>query len=172
MGNKIKIFISGKICRNQYKNLICFATSLDPTEGTWLGLTDEVQEGEFRWLNGDVLRYNEWKVNEPNGRKQANCVVAFGNKMLDFSCSYSKHMMCSTIGRNKYFFPLQAQASEAWLKAGFSVFVARSVHKVVCRYVWFYVWNLHAILSTHLRCLKNSLQIFCWWSFYWNFIKL
>ena len=95
---------------DKVKILICFSTSLDPTEGTWLGLTDEVQEGEFRWLNGDVLRYNEWKVNEPNGRKQANCVVAFGNKMLDFSCSYSKHMMCSTIGRNKYFFPLQAQA--------------------------------------------------------------
>ena len=51
-------------------------------------------------------------------------MVAFGNKILDFSCSYSKHMMCSTIGRNKYFFPLQAQASEAWLKAGFIVFVS------------------------------------------------
>ena len=103
---------------------------MDTNTGIWVGLTDEVHELEYRWLNGDVLSYDEWKVNEPNGGRLENCVAAIGNQMTDFPCSYGKYVLCSTIGRNKYIFPLQVKGSKEWLKAGFSVFVASSVHNV------------------------------------------
>ena len=37
--------------------------------GFWVGLSDENQESVFRWLNGDVLMYNEWgrQPDEPQG---------------------------------------------------------------------------------------------------------
>jgi hypothetical protein len=36
------------------------------TERLWIGLTDEVVEGEFRWVNGEVFTYNNWGTNQPD----------------------------------------------------------------------------------------------------------
>ena len=32
----------------------------------WLGGTDAVVQGTFRWTNGRVLQYERWAANEPN----------------------------------------------------------------------------------------------------------
>lgn len=32
----------------------------------WIGLTDQVQEGSFRWISGEPVGYQGWKPNEPN----------------------------------------------------------------------------------------------------------
>lgn len=34
----------------------------------WLGLTDEEEDGTWRWLNGDPLTYDAWRPGEPSGR--------------------------------------------------------------------------------------------------------
>lgn len=32
----------------------------------WIGLTDQAQEGQFEWVNGDPLNYVNWANNQPN----------------------------------------------------------------------------------------------------------
>lgn len=34
--------------------------------GLWIGLTDEVQEGAWRWTSGESVAYTNWRVSEPN----------------------------------------------------------------------------------------------------------
>ncbi|MFM6471978.1 MAG: lectin-like protein, partial [Dolichospermum sp.] len=36
------------------------------TEGLWIGLTDEVTEGTFKWANGEAVTYTNWSPGEPN----------------------------------------------------------------------------------------------------------
>jgi len=33
---------------------------------TWIGLTDEQSEGEFRWVNGEAVQYQNWLPNQPD----------------------------------------------------------------------------------------------------------
>ena len=35
-------------------------------EDTWLGLTDEEEEGNFRWINGAEFLFSNWQISEPN----------------------------------------------------------------------------------------------------------
>lgn len=32
----------------------------------WLGLTDQAVEGDFRWISGESISYNNWSPGEPN----------------------------------------------------------------------------------------------------------
>ena len=43
-----------------------FITRSFPHNGTWIGLTDEDLEGEFRWVTGEPLTFSAWKNLEPN----------------------------------------------------------------------------------------------------------
>ncbi|MBD2280846.1 MAG: hypothetical protein HEQ13_14905 [Dolichospermum sp. DEX189] len=36
------------------------------TERLWIGLTDEVTEGTFKWANGEAVTYTNWAPGEPN----------------------------------------------------------------------------------------------------------
>jgi Ca2+-binding RTX toxin-like protein len=36
------------------------------TERLWIGLTDEVVEGQFKWVNGEAVTYTNWFPGEPN----------------------------------------------------------------------------------------------------------
>ena len=36
------------------------------TELLWIGLTDEVTEGQFKWVNGEAVTYTNWDIGQPN----------------------------------------------------------------------------------------------------------
>ncbi|WP_300007294.1 bluetail domain-containing putative surface protein [Anabaena sp. AL09] len=36
------------------------------SENLWIGLTDEVTEGTFKWANGEAVTYTNWAPGEPN----------------------------------------------------------------------------------------------------------
>jgi Ca2+-binding RTX toxin-like protein len=36
------------------------------TERLWIGLTDEVTEGTFKWVNGEAVTYTNWYPNQPD----------------------------------------------------------------------------------------------------------
>ena len=44
----------------------------------WVGLTDEANEGEWRWLNGEIALSNQiaWEKGQPNDYKNSqNCAL-------------------------------------------------------------------------------------------------
>jgi len=51
------------------------------TEGLWIGLTDEVTEGTFKWANGEAVTYTNWAPGEPNngGGDQDYAFINFVN---------------------------------------------------------------------------------------------
>ena len=81
--------------------MVCF--SLIPSR--WVGLTDEVQESDFRWLNNAPLYYNKIRGNEPNGKRVENCIAIKGDtqRFWDGSCDVKMELfLCSTLGKHGY----------------------------------------------------------------------
>ncbi|GCL43887.1 lectin-like protein [Dolichospermum planctonicum] len=50
-------------------------------EALWIGLTDEVTEGTFKWANGEAVTYTNWSPGEPNdaGGAQDYAYINFQN---------------------------------------------------------------------------------------------
>ena len=65
-----------------------------------LGASDAAQESDFRWLNGDLLRYEKFRSGEPNGRDTRNCIqMLTDGKWNDGAFSAHFPYLCSTIGQ-------------------------------------------------------------------------
>ncbi|MFN7350175.1 MAG: beta strand repeat-containing protein [Dolichospermum sp.] len=41
-------------------------TTFGGSEQLWIGFTDEVTEGEFKWVSGETSTYTNWNIGEPN----------------------------------------------------------------------------------------------------------
>ena len=68
-------------------------------ERTWVGLTDKVKEGEWRWLNGEIAlpKQTAWKEGEPNDhQRNEDCgQLTPKNPVLgDMLCSKSFSGIC------------------------------------------------------------------------------
>ncbi|XP_037661264.1 mannose-binding protein A-like isoform X2 [Choloepus didactylus] len=67
------------------------------TDIAFLGITDEVTEGQFMYVTGGKLTYSNWRKNEPNdhGSGGEDCVILLrdGN-WNDISCSSSFQVVC------------------------------------------------------------------------------
>lgn len=42
------------------------ATALDGIDGLWIGATDRVEEGGWKWITGEVLTFANWAAGEPD----------------------------------------------------------------------------------------------------------
>ena len=69
----------------------------------FIGLTDRIQEGKFKWADGTTPRFTNWAPGEPNDHKTAggeDCVVINwkGDKWNDVKCNsnqFSEGFVCS-----------------------------------------------------------------------------
>ena len=60
----------------------------------WLGLSDEENEGEWKWLNGESFVFSNWNNGEPNGGSNENAVEIFGSGLWnDIPMSYSQRVI-------------------------------------------------------------------------------
>lgn len=79
-------------CPNNGQCLSCFKTAPDPSwprgkeeksqtgnnlsiEG-WIGATDEITEGEFKWVTGETFSYTNWISGQPNNSGNEDYVAA------------------------------------------------------------------------------------------------
>ncbi|XP_076980489.1 mannose-binding protein A-like [Tamandua tetradactyla] len=66
------------------------------TGSVFLGITDEVTEGQFMYVTGGRLTYNNWKKDEPNNHGSGeDCVILLKDGVWnDISCSSSFQAVC------------------------------------------------------------------------------
>nr|XP_035945693.1 mannose-binding protein C isoform X2 [Halichoerus grypus] len=61
----------------------------------FLGITDEVTEGQFMYVTGGRLSYSNWKTNEPNDSSGEDCVTILEDGLWnDISCHSSFLAVC------------------------------------------------------------------------------
>ncbi len=94
-------------CKAKRKEMLVFDSSWDNTVfGTyypyflthwnyWVGTTDQLNEGQWRNLNGKAPKPTHWAANEPNGGTNENCVSLSGPlKWNDLSCGWENSFIC------------------------------------------------------------------------------
>ncbi len=61
----------------------------------WVGLTDQLNEGQWRELDGSAATYNYWAPGEPNGGTNESCAVLTGSiTWNDLSCQWENSFIC------------------------------------------------------------------------------
>ncbi|XP_063819493.1 pulmonary surfactant-associated protein D-like [Pseudophryne corroboree] len=61
----------------------------------YLGITDKQTEGTFRYSNGEIIKYSDWKPGEPNQTGDEDCVeMNLDGKWNDRVCSEKRLIVC------------------------------------------------------------------------------
>ncbi|XP_029599503.1 C-type lectin domain family 4 member E-like isoform X1 [Salmo trutta] len=65
----------------------------------WIGLTDSVTEGTWKWVDDTPLTTKYWNSGEPNGGRAENCVYFYSwssdkGEWWDYDCSYKYRWIC------------------------------------------------------------------------------
>ncbi|KAL0177612.1 hypothetical protein M9458_026506, partial [Cirrhinus mrigala] len=64
-----------------------FVKKLSCSFMVWIGLTDAVQEGIWKWVDGSTLTSGFWAVGQPNGRRAQNCALSYSTYWSDTPCN-------------------------------------------------------------------------------------
>ena len=63
--------------------------------GSWLGLSDEAEDGTFVWSSGDPPGYTNWGYDEPTGGTVENCVYMYlAGDWRDVPCDSAYYPLC------------------------------------------------------------------------------
>ncbi|MCH2059487.1 MAG: cadherin domain-containing protein [Verrucomicrobiales bacterium] len=60
-----------------------FLDSVGTWPALWLGLTDEANEGDWRWISGEALTANNWRDGEPNNAGDEDFVLMWHSGHFD-----------------------------------------------------------------------------------------
>ena len=94
----------GELARIDNAKQDALAMKLAGTSRAFIGLTDRIKEGQFKWSDGSAPTYTNWAPGEPNDSKTVSgedCVVINwkGDKWNDVKCSsnqWSEGFVCSS----------------------------------------------------------------------------
>ncbi len=76
-GNLVVVTSSGE------QTFVANLASLSPYQEAWLGATDEVTEGVWRWVTNEPLNYSNWKPAQPdNAQYTTNSGLPFDEDYL------------------------------------------------------------------------------------------
>uniref|UniRef100_A0A8C7N7W6 C-type lectin domain family 4 member M-like n=1 Tax=Oncorhynchus kisutch TaxID=8019 RepID=A0A8C7N7W6_ONCKI len=95
-------------CRDRGAHLVVIKSEDDPTfvnwlcgvkNYVWIGLTDSVTEGTWKWVDDTPLTTKYWNSGEPNGGGAENCVYFYSwssdtGAWWDYDCSYQYRWIC------------------------------------------------------------------------------
>uniref|UniRef100_A0A8C8FS70 C-type lectin domain-containing protein n=1 Tax=Oncorhynchus tshawytscha TaxID=74940 RepID=A0A8C8FS70_ONCTS len=95
-------------CRNRGADLVVIKSEDDQTfvnwlcgvkNYVWIGLTDSVSEGTWKWVDDTPLTTKYWNSKEPNGGGAENCVYFYSwssdtGEWWDYDCSYKYRWIC------------------------------------------------------------------------------
>ena len=66
----------------------------------YVGGTDGMEEGKFKWINGKPVEARPWRSGQPNGNTNQNCLVMGGADTYDFydiECSSEYNFLCQIL---------------------------------------------------------------------------
>jgi Lectin C-type domain len=64
----------------------------------WLGMSDRIAEGTWRWVTGPQLGFVDWISGNPNGGTNQNCGEFNGAGWHDDACTVSQPFICECDG--------------------------------------------------------------------------
>jgi len=84
-------------CKLQEDKITEWISSISPDALTWLGVSDQDVEGEWKWSNGKLLDgqgYSNWHENEPNNADNEDCAAyKLNSGWNDVSCDNSAQLI-------------------------------------------------------------------------------
>ncbi|XP_050977646.1 C-type lectin domain family 4 member M [Labeo rohita] len=85
---------SRRYCTERGADLIIIMDIQSTFAYFWIGLTDNDEEGRWKWVDGSTLTSGFWSSGEPNGYKGQNCVLSSPLGWIDYSCNLSFQWIC------------------------------------------------------------------------------
>ena len=109
-GHEYKLFTNSKTwdkakadCEAQGGHLVTisskeendFVSNLAGSDPIWIGLTDEIHEGSWQWINGESLTYTNWGSGEPNDAGTGEDYAVMGiNSLWNDEFNHRENYVC------------------------------------------------------------------------------
>ncbi|XP_067248855.1 asialoglycoprotein receptor 1-like [Chanodichthys erythropterus] len=71
-----------------------FVKKISGGTGVWIGLTDSVVEGRWKWVDGSTLNSGFWETGEPSGSTRENCALLHPSGWHDYPCNDAFKRIC------------------------------------------------------------------------------
>ena len=78
--------------------LILYISHFSYSNRALVGLSDQHQKSDFRWLNNDPLYHNKWDTTKPNSQWSKSYAGIELTSLYDVGCSSVRAHLCSDIG--------------------------------------------------------------------------